>query len=180
MLVLPNSYERYLASLRYLVSLKVSANGSKEKYLKNLKKIYIAEAIYNKNTLDIVDINKLVSNLLGSAKKLNPNISFKSKLSGNILLNKKLFSCLLLSLTKKENMLIFLKNDYLCIKFQGSTDGLFPILFSLKGYSLYEISLKQNIIIIPIKRTDKKSDYIESEWEYLFDKYSPVNLFINN
>ncbi len=180
MIVLPNSYSRYLASLRYFTSFNIFKNGLKDRYLKNLKKIYLAEAIFNKNFTESIDINKLSNNILGATKYLKPNIKYKIKSNGTYLVNKNLFSYLLLDIIKNHSLVLSAKENYLCIKFKGKNLPTLSIISALDGYIFREIKTTENLLIIPTEKTNRKSSYCDSEWEYLFDKFSIVNLFFLN
>ncbi len=175
---LPNSFERYLAALRYFISLSIQKHGACRRHFKNLKKIYLCEAILNKEILKSVDINKLTTNILSAAENLNYSTKFKVAVEGNFLINKELFSFLLLEIFKIYPLTVFLKDNFLCVKFSGKIENLSTIISALKGYILHETKSNQNIIVIPTKNTNQPSVYIESEWEYLFDSFSVVNLIL--
>ncbi len=180
MIILPNSLERYLASLRYWVSLSIQKHGAHKRHFANLKKIYLCEAILNKEALKSVNINKLTNNILNAAQNLNHGAKFKVDVKGNFLINKELYSFVLLKIFKNSSPTVFLKNNFLCIKFTGETEKLSTVISALNGYTLHETKIGQNIIAIPITKTHQASVYIESEWEYLFDSFSVVNLIFKS
>lgn len=176
MIILPNSFERYLAALRHFVSLSIEKHGARKRHFENFKKIYLCEAILNRKALKSVDINKLTSNILYAAANLDYGAKFKVDINGNFLINKELYSFLLLEILKKNPLTVFLENNFLCLKFSGKIINLSTVITALNGYVLHEIKTAQNIIAIPVKKTNQPSVYIDSEWEYLFDSFSIVNL----
>lgn len=176
MKILPNSTQRYLASLRRFVSFSIEKHGIGKQHYKNLKKIYLCEAILNKNSLKSIDINKLTNNILNAAANFNYDTKFKTNIRGNLFINKELYSSLLLEIFKKHPLKVFQQNDLLCLKFSGKIKNLSTVISALNGYILHETKTDQNIIVIPTKKTNQPSVYIESEWEFLFDSYSIVNL----
>ena len=179
MIVLPNSFERYLASLRIFVSLSVLKHGLLPKHYKNLKKIYTAEAIYNKNTMQSVDINKLCKNLLTAATTIKPDLKFESYINKNVYINKSLFSLLLLSISKISNLIkIEHKSDHICIFFEAFKTQRIPYLQELGGYTL-KLNNK-SLALIPVAISNTDSIYQESEFEYIFDKFSVLNIFLSS
>ncbi len=176
MIILHNSFERYLSSLRNFVSTSIAKHGAEKRHFKNLKKIHFCEIILHKETVKCVDMNKLTCNLLNAAGYLKSNTRFNSNINGNFIINKELYSYLLLEIFKKSSLLVFYCNNYLCIKFFGKSRELSPIINALNAYTLYETKTDQCIIAIPIKKSTEPSVYIESDWEFLFDGFSIVNL----
>ncbi len=177
MIFSPNSAMRYLAALRIYVSLSILKNGLNAKHLENLRKIFTAEAFLNKKSLQSVDIKKLSYNFFESISAIKQDFKFCCNLYGNFLINKKLFTILLLQLSKETKEISLENNNtFLIIKLNGKIKNL-STLKALKGYSLFEIKNKKTIIIIPTTKTKQKSVEIESEWELLFDKFSVLNIF---
>lgn len=178
MIVLPNSFERYLASLRIFVSLSVLKHGLKPKHLKMLKKITIAEAFYNKNTRQNVDIYKLCTNLFWALYTYKSHFKFHISKTNNHQINKTLFSLLLLTIAKHtENCKIYTPKNHIVIKSDNISKQLSPFIKALGGHYLREISTNQIAVIIPAPETKNPTVYIESEWEYIFNKFSIVNIF---
>lgn len=180
MIVLPKSFERYLSALRNFTSRCVLKHGLMSNHLKNLEKINIAEALYHKNTLESVDINKLCQNLLGAVRTLKKQFAFSVAVKGNYLVNKKLFVFLLLSIAKNDNLKIELEDAFLKIGFSGDGVPASPFISALGGLILKEIKTEQNLVLIPITPTLRESVYVETEWEYLFDKFSEVNIIFHD
>ncbi|MBR4099699.1 MAG: hypothetical protein IKK55_01775 [Clostridia bacterium] len=181
MIVLPNSFERYLASLRIFVSLSILKHGLQAKHLEKLQKIHLAEAFFDKNSLQSVDIYRLIQNLLYAISSIKCDFNFSCNAVGNFFINKKLFTILLLKLCEfSDNISLNSQGNYIIIKFHGKSTGVFPIISALKGFSFYETKSNISLIIIPTSKAEAQSVYIESEWEYLFDKFSIVNIFFIN
>ena len=78
MIVLPNSFEKYLYNLRIYTSLSILKHGILPRHLKNLKKIYLAEAFLFKNHTEPTDLRLLSYNLLDCVKNLK---EFKKKIT---------------------------------------------------------------------------------------------------
>ncbi|MBE6786791.1 MAG: hypothetical protein E7537_00415 [Ruminococcaceae bacterium] len=179
MIVLPNSFERYLANLRIYVSLSILKHGFKKHHLKNLKKIYFAEAMYNKNTVQSVDINKLYNNILSAVKATNSHLKFNSGMSGNFYINKSLFSLFLIHISTVTNdVTANYSRECICISFNCKNPNPLPYLKELGGYLLKHKTTC--LAVIPVLKSLDESIYIESEFEFIFDKFSVVNVFYNN
>lgn len=179
MIVLPNSYERYLSALRILVLNSVLKQGLQPQHIENLRNIYTAEALLNQNTRQSIDLKKLINNLLGAVKIIKNDFAFKCDVKNNFLLNKNLLTLFILNIAKEKSFLkISTSEKYLKIVFRGKTSKLSPFLKALKARLFYEIKTKQSLIIIPAVATHKKSVPIDSDWEYLFDKFSMVNVIL--
>ncbi len=181
MIVLPNSYERYLAALRIFVSLSILKHGLQPHHLEKLKKIYCAEALYNKTLVQSVDINKLCANLLGSVNAINPDFKFSCHINGNFYLNKALFSAFLLQVTKITDTIWVDGNEaFITIRFPNPNNTPLPFLSTLGGYELKETKQNITLTLIPTAQTPQESVYIESEWENIFDQFSAANIFYGN
>ena len=173
---LPKSFERYLSSLRQYVEKSINFGDESPKQLEKLKKIYVCEAIYYKNHKESVDINMLSASLLRAASYIDQNTEYKIDISGNFIINEKLFSLVLLMTAKSGALKIFYQNNNVLMKFCGENKKTAPIISALNGYTIYEIKENESLIIIPAKKAKNKSKYIKSDFEYLFDKFSVVNL----
>ena len=181
MIFLPNSFDRYLSSLRLYISHLILRDGLSKRNFEKLKKIYFAEALFYKNTRQNIDVNKLCYNLLSAVKNLKPRFDFKITASQNILINEQLLINLLLSLaTETDYLKIDITQKFLIIKTKSKIKTALPITRVLKSFTLYEIKQCETLIAIPIKITKEKSAPIDSEWEYTFNKFSVVNMYLNN
>jgi hypothetical protein len=179
-IILPNSFERYLSALRISVSISILKHGLQQRHIDNLRKIHIAESLLFKDRRESADIHKLCTSLLGAVKTIKNGFSFNCQINGNHIINKNLLSLLLLNLAKQKNFLkVSAKKDFLKIRFSDKANHLSHFVKALNGFSLYERKTKQTLIIIPASETNQKSVPIDSEWEYLFDKFSVINLLFN-
>lgn len=180
MIILPNSLERYLASLRYLVTLSIAKHGTKKQHLKNLRKIYTAETYIERNLKQSVDISRLSRNLLGAISCFKNDLKFSCSASGNFYINKKLFILLLILISKKSNNIKLSSNDdCVFIKYSGMVSKIAVILKAMNGICFVERKTETSLIILPLIKSNQHSVYIESEWENIFDNFSPVNIFFN-
>lgn len=177
MIVLPNSFEKYLSALRISVSISILKHGLQPRHIDNLRKIHIAESLFHQNERQGVDINKLCTNLLEAVSTIKQGFKFEVKVVGNLYLNKNIFTLLLLNFAKQKDFVkISAKDNFLKINFEGKAKSLSHLINASGGFSLYEVKTKQTIIIIPANQTNEKSVEIETEWEYLFNKFSVVNM----
>ncbi len=185
MTVLPNSFGRYTAALRILTSLLILKQGLNKKYLKNLSKIYTAESYFHKNFYEPVNIEKLALSLLCAVAiikfKQNKNFSFEVTTDKNFLINKNIFTVLILNLCKDcEQIYIHTSENQIIIGFKGNHKKSLSALRKTKGFYFYSLKTKSGKIIIPAEETLEKSVNFPSEWENIFDRFSPVNLFFEN
>lgn len=178
MIVLPNSFEKYLSALRISVSISILKHGLQPRHIDNLRKIHIAEALLHKTERQSVDINKLCTNLLSAVKTIKTDFDFRCNANGNFSINKNLFTLLLLSISKSSNSIdVTARNAFLEIKVSHKSEKALSFVRALKGYSLFELKSRQSLIIIPIRETKEESIPIESEWEYIFNEFSVLNIY---
>lgn len=181
MIVLPNSFERYLSALRIFVSLSILKHGLKPRHLASLKKIYYAEAFYNKNSRQSVDIKKLSTNILNTITTYKYRLNFSCNLKNNYHINKNLFTLLLLEISSLSNFIsISSDNNFVVIKFSSKKQNPTKTLYALGGFSFHEAKYNTTLFVIPAEKTNHPSVYIESEWENIFDQFSTVNIFLKN
>ena len=180
MINLPNSFERYLASLRYLVAHSIAKHGTRKRHIENLRKIFIAEAHLQQKSTQSVDISTLFKNLLGAISSLNSDLKFSHSTSGNFYINKKIFTLLLIIICKNSNKVLLSSNGgYLYIKYSGKALKNTALLKALNGICFTEIKSEISLIILPAIESKQTSVYIESEWENLFNSFSAVKIFFN-
>ncbi len=181
MKILPNSFERYLASLRNFIFFCVLEHGIQRKHLEKLKKIQKAEAFFNKNIKQSIEISYYCENLLNAVAAFKEDFKFKNKLSGDFSVNKNLLTILLLEITIKNDFIFTsLQNGNLLIYFFGDATPYTLYTKALGGYSLKEIKNNCTAIIIPPTIEECAPVKSESEWDYLFNKFSIVNLYYKN
>jgi len=183
--VLPNSFERYVAALRILTSLLILKHGYNKKYLKNLCKIYIAESYYKNNPcvpLDIRDYSLSLFCAVAFLKyKQNKKFEFSVDTDGNFLINKSIFTVLLLKLCKECEIIdIKAGSSGIIINLKGNHKKSLSALKKLKGFYFYSSKTNNGKFVIPAKKTDQKSVSFPSVWENIHNRFSPVNLFFEN
>ena len=176
MTVLPNSFERYTSALRILTSLLILKHGLQHKYLKNLRKIYTAESFFRSDFYESVNMKEFTLSLLYAVAiikfKQNKNFTFEVDADKNFLISKGVFTVLLLNLCICcEQVCICVKDQKIIINFKGNHQ---------KGFYFYSFKTRIGKIIVPAKLTDQKSVDFSGEWENIFDRFSPVNLFFEN
>ncbi len=178
MIVLPNSFERYLSALRIFVSLSILKHGLQLRHLEKLKKIYKAEAFYNKNSQQSICIKSFCENLLNAVNAFKENLNYKCYTEGNFFINKNIFILLILEIcTHSDYIRIVSSNRSLQLYFCSSKNNLSPFINALGGFSLFETKTHRSIIVIPVTKTTAPATKTETEWDWLFDKFSAVNLY---
>lgn len=190
MIFLPNSFERYTSALRLYLQMSVLRGKTVAKHLKMLKKINRAEALYYMEDNSPVDIIKLSNSLLGAAviilMQRGERLCVTLTGSGVFLINKKLYTALLMELLcgGKGNREISIKAEacHAVIKATGCTDlGKLPVIIeALKGTYFKKLGADTLIVSIPCKKTELLSVPIENEWCYILDRFSPVNVYLEN
>ena len=179
MIVLPNSFERYLSALRLCTTLSTLKHGILPRHLENLKKIYKAEAYYYKNRQQSVDVKTLCNNLLGAVATIKSDFKFFVEVKGNYLINQQLFTCLLLTAAQDSNVKITASGKFIMLFFFEGKHTVYPLINALGGFFLKDNKTLLSLAVIPVFPTTQKAGYTNSEWEYLFDKFSVVNIFFN-
>ncbi len=178
MIVLPSSFERYLAALRNFVSLSVFKYGLTPRHLKNLKKIYKAEAFYHKSEVYSLDINEFCKNLLRAVSAFREDLKFSITADGNLLVNQKLLTHLILTICCFSDYLkITEKDGFLLILFYGKSEKILRFINAMSGTIFYEQKTEASLIVIPASKTSQSSVPILSEWDFLFDSFSAVNVY---
>lgn len=183
MIFLPNNFERYCAALRNTVQLSIIKNGLKPKYFKTFKKIYEAEAFFSREEILPIDLGLFLHQLLLSAHiKLlenNRSINISLKIKGVFLINRKLFTALILNICQNSKYIkISYLNGKILIYAKCNTGILKPIITFLNGNIYFERKKGDFLITLPTIKTDKSPIKTE-EWEYSQNPFSPVNIFIN-
>ncbi len=180
MIILPNRFERYLKSLRLYTSFSISKHGFKDKHLKNLRKICLCEAFLYKHELNVTSLKLLSFNLLTCISSAKSNFNFRLKLPQNVLINKKLYIILLVLLSNNSD---FLKLDFqngILIKGNGDIKNSLSVIKNLKSLCFFEIKTQKYLIFLPCEKTDKMPDFTESQWHFIYDKFSLLNIFTDN
>ena len=132
MIVLPNYFERYLASLRILITRRILKYGQRPNYIKNLKKIIIAEALYYKKSVQNIDMKNHCENLLFAIFAHKPFLSFLINSDNNHIINQQLLSLLIVSICRFSNFLkIESDKNYLYFIFCGKPKNISNIIFAI-------------------------------------------------
>ncbi len=183
MIFLPNIFERYTAALRNFIHFSALKNGKNQHHMSLLKRIYEAEAIYNSQETAPIDIYRYSISVLDAAKIISDNhksFEYAVETAGCFLINKRLFTVLLLLLFSKKitfNASVF--RERLIIK----TDTAVPkdckrVIYAMNGLILKSAESRGNIIMLRSEKTTKKAQFTESELELLSDPFSPVHIFL--
>ena len=179
MIILPNSFERYLKNLRIYTSFSIAKQGLKPKHIKNLRKIELSEGFLFKTQQNITAIHLLSINVLSCISAIKPNFKFAVNRCPNVLINKKLYIILLISLSNYSDLLNIGFNDGIIIKGNGEIKKCLSVIKALKGISFFDLKTNNYLIFLPCKKTDKAATHTESQWHFIFDRFSLLNLFIN-
>lgn len=177
MIVLPNSFERYINNLRIYASLSVLKRGLLPRHLVNLKKIYLAEAFLYNNIKESVNIELLSFNLLCCVRSVK-EFGFKTKVYKNVLINKKLYTALILLLAANSHYLTVKFKDGIIIKGKGEIKNSLKVIKYLDGFSLLDLKTMEYLIYIPAEETDLSPTPTVTQWELIFDKFSEFHLFL--
>ena len=146
-----------------------------------MKKIYIAEALFSKETEIPIDINNLTSRLLTvffiKRLELGFPFEFKVNLNRNCLLKPKLYTAFLLSVCSCSNSVeIYTLNGKIVIKaFDYCGTVLTSLSKKINAISLFEIKRKTALFSLSFDATDKKEKQINIE--YSADPFTPTSLF---
>ncbi len=176
MIYLPNRFEIYLNNLRFYNSLSILKHGLLLRHSVNLQKIYLAEAYLHRNFAECVNLRLLSFNLLCCVKSAK-SFDFEIYINENIIINKKLYIALLLTLAKNTHFLkIELKNGII-IKGKGEINNCRKIINYLNGHSFFDIKTNSFLIFIPCENTDLSPAPAVSQWELIFDNFSVFNIF---
>ena len=176
MIVLPNSFERYLNNLRIYTSLSIIKHGILRRHLYNLRKIHLAEAFLYKNNKESINLKLLTFNILCCVKTVK-NFNFKIDLKKNVIINKNLYVILLLMLSLNSSSINVKFKNGIIIKGKCEIKNTQKLILFLNGHSFFDIKTKKFLIYIPCKTTTLPPVPTISQWELIFDKFSIFNLF---
>ena len=181
MIFLPNKFELYTCILRNTMQTLIIKNGYKPKYLKNLMKIHRAEALFS-NSTEPINIKKFTDEILKAVfiKKTESEKGFGFRVSaiGTFLINKKLYTSLLLLLCQDTDRIkIDLLNDKILITVSVESFDL-NLINAIGATHFYERKTKQLYILITAPKTNKTPTDIEKDWEYILNPLSVVNIYL--
>lgn len=186
---LPKKEERYFAALRLVVQKSVLKHGMNGPNIRRLKKIYLAEAVFQSRT-EPVDLAAFSDALLGSSLLLllqqGVHLALSFGLSGVFALYRRAYADLLILLAKNacDGCEIHIQNTDAHIKIEASEIGSFPelcfLVKKLGGYYLKTAGAGSAVIFLPVTATKEKPLQQENEWYYITDRFSPVNILFEN
>lgn len=164
------------------MQLLIIKNGYKPKYINNLMKIHKAEALFSTDIepLDVKNFSTEILKAVFIKKSENgEKFRFKTENTGVFLINKKLFTSLLLSLCQNaDNINIGLFNEKILITATGKSFN--NTLFKAIGATcFFERKNKTLSVLISAPKTDKKPKDNEKDWEYILNPLSVVNIYLN-
>lgn len=179
-----NKFELYTAVLRNTVAKLILKNGTKEKYLKMLKKIHIAEAL-NSEELTPLNIKKFFLEILTQVhiKKTenDTHFHFSASANGNFIINKKAFLALLLSLSENAHF-IGIKNfkNGLVINCDNHSLLKQTKLIAKKLGATYFYDIKKGILSILLfpTATNKKSRITAKDRDTLHGPLSVIKYYL--
>ena len=180
MIFLPNNFEILTCALRNTMQRLILKNGIKEKYLINLRKIHLAEALYSNQKLP-VNIYDYSLSLLKAArdKKADTNKAFDFFVSylDRVIINPKLFTAILLSICNKSSR-ISLSSDRGKLVIKAELNGNFQFR-KIPDYTfLKEINSGRLVVIIDAEKTKKPAIKYETDSEFLLNPLSVINIYL--
>lgn len=185
MIYLPNKFERYIASLRIYIQASIIKFGIKPKHIKQLKKIYIAEALVYSEFSIPVNLKYYLWNILTAVafKKSQTYLpfNFDIKINKNYIVDIKPLTTLILSLASStDKIYINEKNGYIVINVKTDLKKHNrKIIEKLNGCVLYEIKEKISLVLIPLTATNKQVLCNNFEMEdFILNPLSQMNVFI--
>ena len=183
MIFSPNKFELYCCLLRNTIQSLIIKNGYKEKYLKNLVIIHKFEALISQET-EPINIKSFSLEILRAVYlkliEKNSKFSFKITDTGVFLINKKLYTSLLLSLCQNSEQIEvgLYKEKILISAFNTKFKDISKFLFHLNAKYFFERKNKSLYILITAPKTDKKPENNEKDWEYILNPLSVVNIYL--
>lgn len=177
-----------MAALRLFIQKSVLRRGIDPAALRQLRTVYLAEALFTQADKNPVDVIRLADVLLGASvlTLLGRGIRLSVSLSGGgvRLVNRKCLTALLLSLAAAAQNPARIRLDAQKNRLLIQTDGipepdvLQRLLSALGGTLLKERISGKLLLSLPAHETDQVCDPIENEWVYLADRFSAVHVFL--
>lgn len=185
MIFLPNKFELYTCALRNTMQFLIIKNGYKAKYLKNLMKIHKAEALFTTDAepLDVKDFSlEILKAVFLKSLENGKAFRFKTENTGVFLINKKLYTSLLLSLCRDaEKIEVGLYKEKLLVSaYRSDNNEITKLLKALNAVSFFERKTETLSVLITASKTDKKPKDSEKDWEYILNPLSVVNIYFNS
>ena len=176
----PNKFEIYTSSLRLVYQKLILKNGIKQKYLKSLRKIDEFEGVIFQNEPIPINVEDFCGELL-TAVFLKKDFDYNINVSGNYILDKKIFTMLILSICVKTDFLTifnFNQNIVLKGKFKCSSKIL-RLTEKLGGNVFSEVKTGTTFIRFDFPLTQKNTEDFEKAYYLLQNPLSKVNLYLN-
>ena len=179
-----NKYERFCSALRNHLHKKAIKYGVLPNDIKNMRKIMIFEAIYCQKEAVPTDITEISSKLLTAvyinSLENSKHFSFKIAANGSFMIERKLYTCLLLSLCKNSRYIKISKiKERIIIKAENIKKESLCIAKAMKGLILFERKTKSSLIILSPTATDKEPLPCNLDLQELYNPFSAVNVFLN-
>ncbi len=180
MIFYPNKFERYTASLRLRYMNFIVKRGIKERYLRAIRKIYEFEALFFEEVPLPFDLEKL-SNAILIASLFVKRIDFNIDIKSNFILDKKIFSVLLLNICSNSTKIsIFEKKNKIIITFNSIADKkINKAVKRLKGYILREVKQNITLCVLNLPSTQKKTEEIETAFNLFRNPLSVIHLYLS-
>ncbi len=165
-------------ALRLLYQKFILKNGIKPAYLISLKKINRIECFYNKTSPCPLDVEHFCYELF-TAIFLKKKFDYFINITGNYLIDKKIFTILILEICETANYLEIKDfNGGFIISGNFKTNKNINFLTKkLKGAAFKDISKNINYIKFNFSKTQKKSGDFETAYALLQNPLSLVNLY---
>lgn len=185
MIYFPNKIERYLAVLRNTFQIRILKNGIKNRYLQNLKRIYITEALLFTENPQPIELQSFCAEILTAVflKKLilRQSFDFSINLDGNYMVCKKLFTVALLNIaSNSQRVKIYtVKGRIIIQSILSDTDKMQLLAKKLDGIFLQEKKTKNAILTADFTKTQKKTGDYEKAYELLENPLSVVNFYLS-
>ena len=180
MIFLPKNFEILTCALRNTMQRLILKNGIKEKYLINLRKIHLAEALYSNQKLPVNIYDYSLSLLKAARDKkagTNKGFDYSADFIDNVIINPKLYTAVLLSICNKSSR-ISLSSDRGKLVIKAELNGNFQFR-KIPDYTfLKEINSGRLVVIINAEKTKKPAIKYETDSEYFLNPLSVINIYL--
>ena len=147
-------------------------------------KIHKAEAIFSQNS-EPTNVGIFSLEILNAVKlkqyENNKKFNFKTDEIGTVILNKKLFTALLLNLAKSSEKIeiLSLKNSILIKAYKATPKEHKRLIKALGGAYFFIHHTNTLAVLINCQKTDKAPKKEIKDWEYLLNPLSVVNIYLS-
>lgn len=149
-----------------------------------LTKIHKAEALFSQD-FEPVDIEVFSSEILNAVRykhyKNSKKFEVKTEKVGSVILNKKLFTSLLLNLCKSSEKIEIssFAGNILMKAYRTNLQEHKKLIEALGGTYFFMHHTNTVAILISAKKTDKTPKSEIKDWEYLLNPLSVVNIYLS-